>query len=290
VVAEPVTGDQPLSVELDAIEVTAGVPVPGDPMLQAASVDVLTGDELRRRQRFTLGETLEALPGVSSINTGTTVGKPVIRGLSGNQIQVLSNGIGVDYQQYGERHPPNIDPFVAGRIEVVRGASSLLYGSGALGGAIDVQAPAFVFSPEGESEASGDTLFVYHTNNEQWDVGAKARASSDWLSVDAGLIRRSAGNLNTPNAKTAAESGNPTDPKFTGELPFTDFDQLNGQLGVGILTGIGEFGARYSQWNNENNYLLPTGLGIGLWLRNDELQLTGAMPLASGWELKPTLS
>jgi iron complex outermembrane receptor protein/hemoglobin/transferrin/lactoferrin receptor protein len=287
--AEPVT-DEPLSVELDAIVVTAGVPVPGDPMFQAASVDVLTGEDLRRRQRFTLGETLEALPGVSSINTGTTVGKPVIRGLSGNQIQVLSNGIGVDYQQYGERHPPNIDPFLAGRIEVVRGASSLLYGSGALGGAVDVQAPAFVFSPEGESEASGDTLFVFHSNNEQWDVGAKARASSDWLSVDAGLMRRSAGNLNTPNAETAAESGNPSDPKFTGELPFTDFDQINGQLGVGVLTGIGEFGVRYSQWNNENNYLLPTGKGIGLWLRDDLLQLTGAMPLASGWELKPTLS
>lgn len=288
-VAEPAANEQPI-VELDKIEVTAGVPVPGDPMLQAASVDVLTGEELRRRQRFTLGETLEALPGVSSINTGTTVGKPVIRGLTGNQIQVLSNGIGVDYQQYGTRHPPNIDPFLAERIEVVRGASSLLYGSGALGGAIDVQAPAFMFSPEGESTTSADTLFVYHSNNEQWDVGAKARASNDSLSFYAGLVRRSAGNLNTPNAQTAAESGNPSDPKFTGELPFTDFDQVNGQFGVGVLTDIGEFGVRYEQWNNENNYLLPTGKGIGLWLDNNQLQLSGNMPLASGWELKPTLS
>jgi iron complex outermembrane receptor protein/hemoglobin/transferrin/lactoferrin receptor protein len=88
-VAEPATNDPPLSVELDAIEVTAGVPVRGDPMLQAASVDVLTGEELRRRQRFTIGETLEALPGVSSISAGTQVGKPVIRGLTGNQIQAL---------------------------------------------------------------------------------------------------------------------------------------------------------------------------------------------------------
>jgi iron complex outermembrane receptor protein/hemoglobin/transferrin/lactoferrin receptor protein len=290
VLAQPMSEGQPLSVELDAIEVTAGVPVPGDPMLQAANVDVLAGEELRRRERFTLGETLDALPGVASITAGSTVGKPVIRGLTGNQIQILSNGIGVDYQQYGARHPPNIDPFLAGRIEVVRGASSLLYGSGALGGAIDVQAPAFVFAAPGENEANADTLFVYHSNNDQWDVGAKARASSDWLSIDAGLIRRNAGNLNTPDAKTAAETGDPSDPKFTGELPFTDFDQINGQFGVGFLTGIGEFGARYSQWNNENNYLLPTGGGIGLWLRNDELQLTGAMPLASGWELKPTLS
>lgn len=277
-------------VELDAIEVTAGVPMPGDPMLQAANITVLSGDDLRRRERFTLGETLEAVPGVASITAGNTVGKPVIRGLSGNQIQVLSNGIGVDYQQYGERHQPNLDPFLAGRIEVVRGASSLLYGSGALGGAIDVQAPPFVFMPEGESEALADTLFVYHSNNAQWDAGVKARASTDQISLDVGVMRRSAGDLNTPNAATAAESGNPSDPKFTGELPYTNFDQLNAQLGAGVLTDIGEFGIRYNQWNNENNFLLPSGQGIGIWLRNDQLQLTGAMPLGSGWELKPTLS
>ncbi|MFP4496042.1 MAG: TonB-dependent receptor [Halochromatium sp.] len=290
VLAQPMSDDPGFSIELDAIEVTAGVPVPGDPMLQAADIDVLAGEDLRRRERLTLGETLEGLPGVASITAGNMVGKPVIRGLSGNQIQVLSNGVGVDYQQYGERHPPNIDPFLAGRIEVVRGASSLLYGSGALGGAVDVQAPAFVFMPEGEQEAVADTLFVYHSNNEQWDTGAKARASSDRFSLDAGIMGRSAGDLTTPNAATAAESGNPSDPKFTGELPFTNFDQLNAQFGAGVLTDVGEFGVRYNQWNNENNFLLPTGKGIGLWLNNDQLQFTGAMPLASGWELKPTLS
>jgi iron complex outermembrane receptor protein/hemoglobin/transferrin/lactoferrin receptor protein len=280
-----------MSIELDAIEVTAGVPVPGDPMLQAADISVLSGEDLRERERFTLGETLDALPGVASITAGNQVGKPVIRGLSGNQIQILSNGIGVDYQQYGERHPPNIDPFLAGRIEVVRGASSLLYGSGALGGAVDVQAPAFEFATPGETLVGADTLFVYHSNNAQWDTGIKARAGSDTLSLDAGLMRRSSGNMNTPNAKTATESGNPSDPKFTGELPYTNFDQLNAQFGFGLLTDIGEFGIRYNQWNDENNFLLPTGEGIGLWLRNDQLQITGDLPLAGGsWQLKPTLS
>ncbi|MBK1649254.1 TonB-dependent receptor [Rhabdochromatium marinum] len=288
--ASPEAAALVIPIELDAIEVTAGVPVPGDPLLQAANVVVLSGEQLRERERFTLGETLDALPGVSAINTGNQVGKPVIRGLSGNQIQILSNGIGVDYQQYGERHPPNIDPFLAGRIEVVRGASSLLYGSGALGGAVDVQAPAFEFAAPGETLAEADTLFVYHSNNAQWDAGVKARGGNDSVSLNAGLMRRSGGYLNTPNADTAAESGNPSDPKFTGELPYTDFDQLNAQFGLGVLTDFGEFGLRYTQWNDENNFLLPTGQGIGLWLRNDQLQFTGDMALSGGWQLKPTLS
>jgi iron complex outermembrane receptor protein/hemoglobin/transferrin/lactoferrin receptor protein len=279
-----------IPIELDAIEVTAGVPVPGDPLLQAAAVSVLSGEQLRERERLTLGETLDALPGVASMTAGNQVGKPVIRGLSGNQIRVLSNGISVDYQQYGERHPPNIDPFLAGRIEVVRGASSLLYGSGALGGAVDVQAPAFEFAAPGGSLASAETLFVYHSNNAQWDAGVKAHAGNDSVSLDAGLMRRSSGDLNTPNAATAAESGDSRDPKFTGDLPYTDFDQLNAQFGLGLLTDLGEFGLRYNQWNNKNNYLLPTGKGIGLWLRNDQIQFTGDLPMANGWQIKPTLS
>ncbi|EXJ14463.1 TonB-dependent receptor [Imhoffiella purpurea] len=276
--------------ELDVIEVTAGVPTPGDPRLQAANISVLTGEELRRRERSTLGETLQELPGVDSITAGNQVGKPVIRGLSGYQVQVLSNGMSVDYQQYGARHPPNIDPFLAERIEVVRGASSLLYGSGALGGAIDVQGPAFDFSGDGTLQTSADTLLVYHSNNDQWDAGLKARANNDILSLYTGLIRRSAGDLDTPDAATAPGSGDPTDPKFTGRLPHTDFDQANAQFGMGLMTGIGEFDVRISQWNDENNYLLPTGKGIGLWLRNDEVQVSGDLPLASGWTLNPTLS
>lgn len=278
------------TVELDVIEVTAGVPQPGLAIDQAANVTVLQGEEKARRERMTLGETLSAIPGVASLSTGGQVGKPVIRGLSGNQIRILSNGIGVDYQQYGERHPPTIDPFLSERIEVVRGASSLLYGSGALGGAIDVQAPAFEFTTDGSASLSGETLFSYRSANAQWDAGAKARASTARLSVDGGIVRRAGANLQTPNVATAAESGDRRAPRFTGELPYTDFDQFNGQFGLGYRSSFGDLGLRYTGWSNENNFLLPDGSGIGLRLRNDELQLTHDWSMNDTWRLKPTLS
>ncbi|MBK1692266.1 TonB-dependent receptor [Ectothiorhodospira mobilis] len=277
-------------IELPPVEVTAGVPLPGAPMLQAADVDVLTGEALQRRGRFTLGETLEALPGVSSVTAGTQVGRPVIRGLSGDRIRILSNGIGVEYQQYGQRHPPGIDPFLAGRIEVVRGASSLLHGSGALGGAIDVQAPAFLYAPPGEMAMDGEALIAHHDHNGQRDTGLRARAGSDRFSLMAGIMRRSAGLLETPRATPAAVSGDADDPRFTGTLPHTGFQQLNGQVGAQLRTDLGTYGLRYTQWDGENDFLLPNGDGIGIWLRNDELQLSGHMPLAAGWELRPTLS
>lgn len=141
--AEQPYGDQH---ELPPVSVSAGAPAPGLPLYQAADVDVVSGEEKERREGASLGETLRHLPGISNIGTGNTVGKPVIRGLSGNRIQILSNGVGVDHQQFGVRHTPNIDPFLSDRIEVVRGASSLQYGSGALGGAIDVSGLALDFA------------------------------------------------------------------------------------------------------------------------------------------------
>lgn len=288
--AEAGADEQTLTIELDTIEVTAGVPVPGDAFFQAANIGVIGQEEWRDKVRLTLGETLDTLPGVASISAGTQVGKPVIRGLSGQQIQVLSNGMGIDYQQYGERHPPTVDPFLAERLEVVRGASSLLYGSGALGGAIDVQAPAFIFGSDSSLQSTGEALISYHSVNHQWDLGLKAHAYDDTLSLQGGLIRRAGGDLNTPNVATAPGSGDPGDPRFSGRLPHTDFSQLNAQFGLGMQTDLGNLSARVTQWNDANNFLLPTGQGIGVWLRNDEAQLSGDMPLTADWRLKPTLS
>ncbi len=295
--------------ELAPLEVTAGTPAPGDPLLQASDIDVLTGVEKQRREATSLGETLNHIPGVHSIGAGNQVGKPVIRGLSGNRVQILSNGIGVDHQQYGTRHAPNIDPFLSERIEVVRGASSLLYGSGALGGSIDVQPLALEFTEDGESRFGGQTLAGYSSNNEQKDLGWKAHHFGSSWSIHAGIIDRSAGRITTPDARDAFnpntpspfQSPNPSDtPAYTGALDSTDFDQTNGQLGLGHRGAFGEVRLRYTGWRNEHNFLLPPPAGnlppgqgpegVGQNLENDELQLGGTFDAGQNWQFKPTLS
>ncbi len=274
---------------LAPVEVTSGIPAPGDPLLQASQVDVLTGSEKDREAGTSLGETLDALPGVDNISAGSQAGKPVIRGLSGNRVRLLSGGMGLNHQQYGTRHSPNIDPFLSGRIEVVRGASSLLYGSDALGGAINVMPLPIPFAPEGETRWGGETLTRLASNNEQWDLGVKAHGGTDRLGAVVGVIDRSAGNLTTPDADTAAESGDSDDPRFTGELDHTDFDQTNAVLGVGSRGSWGNVQAHYTRWRSEQNFLLPNGKGVGQDLEDDRLRLAATLPMASGWELKPKL-
>jgi iron complex outermembrane recepter protein len=92
--------------------------------------------ELEAAKGLNLGETLKRLPGVTTLNTGATISKPVIQGLHSNRIAIVNNGVTLEGQQWGSEHAPEIDPFAAEKINVVKGAAGVRYGSGAIGGAV----------------------------------------------------------------------------------------------------------------------------------------------------------
>ncbi|MEP6712083.1 MAG: TonB-dependent receptor [Ferruginibacter sp.] len=95
--------------------------------------------ELFQQAGQSLGETLKSLPGLNSIQTGPTISKPVIHGLHSNRLLILNNGIRQEGQQWGSEHAPEIDPFIATRISVIKGAASVRYGSDAIVGVILVE-------------------------------------------------------------------------------------------------------------------------------------------------------
>ncbi|MDA0790514.1 MAG: TonB-dependent receptor [Proteobacteria bacterium] len=102
-------------------------------------VNVVTGEELRRKVGHSLGETLKNETGIHSASFGTGVGQPVIRGQSGNRVQVLQSGVEVtDAAAISPDHANGVEPLLADRIEVLRGPSTLLYGNGAIGGVVNV--------------------------------------------------------------------------------------------------------------------------------------------------------
>jgi iron complex outermembrane receptor protein len=102
-------------------------------------VSVLDEAELNRTVQPSIGETLAKLPGVSSTSFGPKASAPVLRGLQGDRIRVLTDGIGtLDMSSLGPDHEVTINPITAQRIEVLRGPASLLFGSGAIGGVVNV--------------------------------------------------------------------------------------------------------------------------------------------------------
>lgn len=110
---------------------------PRDDLLGGLSV--LGGDTLDTVKRQTIGDTLAALPGVSSTSFGPSASRPVLRGLQADRIRILTDGIGsFDASSSSADHAVAINPFTAERIEVLRGPAALLYGSAAIGGVVNV--------------------------------------------------------------------------------------------------------------------------------------------------------
>lgn len=105
----------------------------------ALPIGVLTGEELAEKVSNSLGDTLKNEIGVNSASFGTGVGQPIIRGQTGNRVTILQNGVGVtDASNVSPDHANGVEAVLANRLEVVRGPSTLLYGSGAVGGVVNV--------------------------------------------------------------------------------------------------------------------------------------------------------
>lgn len=96
----------------------------------------LKTNDLSQIKGNTLGDQLLRFPGVTSLNTGSSIVKPVINGMHSNRLVVVNNGIRQEGQQWGSEHAPEIDPNLAGNLTVIQGASGLQYGTDAIGGVI----------------------------------------------------------------------------------------------------------------------------------------------------------
>ncbi|HST44991.1 MAG TPA: TonB-dependent receptor, partial [Luteimonas sp.] len=124
--------------DLSAIVVRAS-PLPRTAEDLTRPVEVLAGERLDEAKANSLGETVSRLPGVQSSYFGPGVGRPIIRGLEGARVQVLSDGLSAgDVSTVSVDHAVSIEPFLASQIEVLKGPATLLYGSGAIGGAVNV--------------------------------------------------------------------------------------------------------------------------------------------------------
>jgi iron complex outermembrane receptor protein len=124
--------------EIDRIVVTAS-PLRLTAEELSQPVEVLTGERLDRSKAATLGETLDKVPGVQTSNFGAGVGRPIIRGLDGARVGVLTGGLGSqDVSTISQDHATTVEPFLADQIEVLKGPATLLYGSGAIGGVVNI--------------------------------------------------------------------------------------------------------------------------------------------------------
>lgn len=126
------------AAKLNKVIVTA-VPLGQSADQIVTPVSVLAGSELDDARAGTIGQTVAGVPGVQTTSFGAGVGRPVIRGLDGPRISVLADGLGsADVSNVSQDHAVAVEPFLADQVEILKGPATLLYGSGAIGGIVNL--------------------------------------------------------------------------------------------------------------------------------------------------------
>jgi len=237
------------------------------------SVDMATQ---RHRSGLSLGEAIKDIPGVRNVSTGEAGGVPMIRGLTNDRVRVLSHGFPHDYYQFSRRHMPNIEPFEASAVEVVRGPASVLYGSQAVGGVVNLIPPPLLKTEGHSPNFGGEFLLGYGANSDALVGRCEINVAHRGLSARAAWTGRSSGDTSTPR----------------GPLANTAYDQQSalGEAGFQFENGI-ELRGRYQHWQNDLGFFVPATPHFRMGLRNDIGQAEARLPSRWGmWELAANFS
>ncbi len=153
---------------------------------ESLSIETLNADYLRQHRSGSLMKTLDRLPGVSSIDIGAGLSKPVIRGLAFNRVAVVENNIKHEAQEWGADHGLEIDQYAVDRVEVIKGPASLMYGSDAIGGVVDMKSE----SPPQDKTLGGSLELSARSNNDFIGAFAAlyARKNSFFANLRASLL------------------------------------------------------------------------------------------------------
>lgn len=131
---------------------------------ESLNIEIVNNNFIQRNLGGSLMQSLQRLPGVKTISIGSGGSKPLIRGLSFNQVIVVENGLKHEGQQWGADHGLEIDQYAVNRVEIIKGPSSFIYGSDAVGGAINIKPLAL----PSKNTFGGSVDLVGKSNNAQF--------------------------------------------------------------------------------------------------------------------------
>ncbi len=236
---------------------------------------ILKQDEILRRLNGSIGETLRSQPGISSTFFGPGASRPIIRGLGGDRIRVLDNGIGsIDASSTSPDHAVAVEPALAERIEILRGTAMLIYGSSAAGGVINV-IDGRIPTKTPENRIGGAVRYGYSSVNQ----GHEATGTLTALLADSGgkqlvfhgdYFYRDADNYDIPGfaessqlrALEEAEGGAPeeeSEEEAFGTIENTAVRSEGGSAGLSLIFDDGFLGLNVRKL--DSLYGVPGGHG-----------------------------
>ena len=224
---------------------------------------ILAGDELQNKLAGTLGATLANELGVSATGYGAGASRPVMRGLEGARVQILQNGLSVgDVSSISADHAVANPIQNAHQIEILRGASALVYGSGSSGGLVNVVNDRIVTSMP--DMVSGAINTNYETVNQGKTANIEVDAPAGPLALHFDSAVSNSNNYQIPgyaeqggpNANWSINPNQPVNVPYSGKLPFSYSNQNSLGLGATYIRTDGYTGVSLERMNH--NYGIPT--------------------------------
>src|SRR5262245_185961 len=264
---------QPAAFELAPVEVTA-LRNAGAVGSAPLATSVVGQSELRRNHSVSLAHSLQSSPGVRTLATGQQVGKPVVRGLFGSRVLVLESGLRLEDYSWSDEDAPSIDARLADRVEIVRGPGSVLYGSDAVGGVVNVIPEALPIVGAGPAFLRTGAELYFASNNLEAGTVLRAEGAPGNFGWRGTAVGRKGQGRHTPD----------------GELANTGFGGLNGEAEVGFARGSLSSSLRYVRYGGEFKLLEKEGPPAGgegeeegpeRKLADDRIQLQAALPLGA---------
>jgi iron complex outermembrane receptor protein len=240
---------QPSILEVNEVVVT-GVSVATEIRRTPIPVTLIKRPELMRRSVTNLVDLIAHEPGISQVTTGPAIAKPVIRGLGFNRVIVLNDGVRQEGQQWGDEHGLEIDEYSVQKLEIVKGPASLMYGSDAMAGVLQV----ITHVPVPQGKLRGMAMSQYQSNN-------RLRGSSFQL----GSFHKNGFNWNGyASFKAAADYRN----RYDGPVYNSRFREFNsgGYIGLNKAWGYSHF--IFSRFNQKAGVVEGERNSLGQFIKS----------------------
>lgn len=232
----------------------------------AAPSSVLEGDQLTLQQKGSLGETLNTQPGVASTWFGPGASRPVIRGLDGDRIRILRNGVGaLDASSLSYDHAVPLDPVNVERVEIVRGPAALLYGGNAIGGVVNTFDNRIPDAPVEGIHGAGELRYGGAATTRS--SAGKLEAGDGRFALHLDANSRQFNDLRIPGYARSSKVRDADEPGGRHRLENSDGRQDGGALGGSYNWEHGYAGLSYSRY--DANYGSVAEPGVRLAMEQD---------------------
>lgn len=237
-------------IETSTIDVTGSFN-PTDIRNSTFSITSIGPRTLGRIRSENIASTIQNTPGINNLSTGSSIGKPIIRGLSFQSVLILHDGIKHESQLWGDEHGPEIAVFNIDRIEILRGPASLMYGSDGIGGVVNIISKPLQFSNSPKIIKYGGLTLNGFSVNEEAVGNFNLGIGTQNFSTHGYIGYREGKNINTPNGELLVNTPYGSNLVEGGRLFNTGDKEFQAGINLGAKGDYGNFNISFENFNRE---------------------------------------